>query len=31
VLTGAFFVFVCYAEVLGTRGYAKTLDAIGAV
>ncbi len=28
VLTGAFFVFVCYSEVLGTRGYAKTLDAI---
>ncbi|HEY0792402.1 MAG TPA: APC family permease [Chthoniobacterales bacterium] len=28
LLTGAFFVFVCYVEVLGTRGYPKTLDAI---
>jgi amino acid transporter len=28
VLTGAFFIFVCYTEVLGTRGYEKTLDAI---
>lgn len=28
ILTGLFFVFVCYVEVLGTRGYSKTLDAI---
>lgn len=28
VITGAFFIFVCYTEVLGTRGYEKTLDAI---
>ncbi len=28
VITGVFFVFVSYVEVLGTRGYAKTLDAI---
>jgi len=30
VLTGAFFIFVSYVEVLGARGYAKTLDAIDA-
>jgi amino acid transporter len=30
ILTGLFFVFVCYTEVLGTRGYSKTLDAIDA-
>lgn len=30
ILTGAFFVFVSYTEVLGTRGYSKTLDAIDA-
>jgi amino acid transporter len=30
VLTGAFFIFVSYVEVLGTRGYAKTLDQIDA-
>jgi amino acid transporter len=35
ILTGLFFVFVCYVEVLGTRGYtadgkAVTLDAIDA-
>ncbi len=28
ILTGLFFVFVSYVEVLGTRGYSKTLDAI---
>jgi amino acid transporter len=28
IITGAFFIFVCYTEVLGTRGYSKTLDAI---
>jgi amino acid transporter len=28
ILTGVFFVFVSYVEVLGTRGYSKTLDAI---
>jgi amino acid transporter len=28
IITGAFFIFVCYTEVLGTRGYEKTLDAI---
>ena len=28
ILTGVFFVFVSYVEVLGTRGYDKTLDAI---
>ncbi len=28
VATGLFFVFVCYTEVLGTRGYEKTLDNI---
>jgi amino acid transporter len=30
ILTGLFFVFVCYTEVLGTRGYSKTLDQIDA-
>ncbi len=30
VLTGAFFIFVSYVEVLGTRGYSKTLDNIDA-
>jgi amino acid transporter len=30
VLTGAFFIFVSYVEVLGTRGYSKTLDQIDA-
>jgi amino acid transporter len=28
VITGLFFVFVSYVEVLGTRGYSKTLDNI---
>jgi amino acid transporter len=28
IITGVFFVFVSYVEVLGTRGYSKTLDAI---
>jgi amino acid transporter len=28
IVTGLFFVFVCYTEVLGVRGYSKTLDAI---
>src|SRR5271170_1159060 len=30
VLTGAFFVVVCYTEVLGTRGYKDTLDKLDA-
>ena len=30
ILTGIFFVFVCYTEVLGTHGYSKTLDQIDA-
>jgi amino acid transporter len=30
ILTGLFFVIVCYTEVLGTRGYSKTLDQIDA-
>lgn len=30
ILTGLFFVVVCYTEVLGTRGYSKTLDQIDA-
>ncbi len=30
ILTGVFFVFVTYTEVLGTAGYSKTLDAIDA-
>jgi amino acid transporter len=30
ILTGLFFIFVTYTEVLGTRGYAKTLDGIDA-
>jgi amino acid transporter len=30
ILTGLFFVFVTYTEVLGTRGYSKTLDNIDA-
>jgi amino acid transporter len=30
VATGLFFVFVCYTEVLGTRGYTTTLDQIDA-
>jgi amino acid transporter len=30
ILTGVFFVFVCYVEVLGTRGYSTTLDQIDA-
>jgi amino acid transporter len=28
IITGIFFVFVSYVEVLGTRGYSKTLDNI---
>lgn len=30
LVTGAFFIFVTYVEVLGTRGYSKTLDNIDA-
>lgn len=30
LLTGAFFIFVCYTEVLGTAGYKDTLDKIDA-
>src|SRR5260221_5777997 len=30
VLTGAFFIFVCYTEVLGTHGYKDPLDKIDA-
>ena len=30
ILTGAFFVFVCYTEVLATNGYSTTLDKIDA-
>jgi amino acid transporter len=30
VLTGAFFIFVSYAEVLGTHGYKDTLDKVDA-
>jgi amino acid transporter len=30
LLTGAFFIFVCYTEVLGTQGYKDTLDKIDA-
>ena len=30
VITGAFFIFVSYTEVLGTRGYKDTLDKIDA-
>jgi amino acid transporter len=30
VLTGGFFIFVSYVEVLGARGYSQTLDAIDA-
>ncbi|MBV8587402.1 MAG: APC family permease [Verrucomicrobia bacterium] len=30
IATGAFFVFVCYAEVLATNGYSTTLDKIDA-
>ena len=30
ILTGAFFVFVCYVEVLATNGYSTTLDKIDA-
>jgi amino acid transporter len=30
LLTGAFFVFVTYVEVMGTRGYSQTLDQIDA-
>jgi amino acid transporter len=30
IITGLFFVFVCYTEVLGTRGYKTTLDQIDA-
>jgi amino acid transporter len=26
LMTGAFFVFVCYVEILGTNGYSTTLD-----
>jgi amino acid transporter len=30
IVTGAFFVFVCYTEVLATNGYSSTLDKIDA-
>jgi amino acid transporter len=30
IMTGAFFVFVCYVEVLATNGYSTTLDKIDA-
>jgi amino acid transporter len=30
VLTGAFFIFVCYTEVLGIQGYKDTLDKVDA-
>ena len=30
IVTGAFFVFVCYTEVLATNGYSTTLDKIDA-
>ena len=30
IMTGLFFVFVCYTEVLGTKGYSQTLDQIDA-
>ncbi|HUB68588.1 MAG TPA: APC family permease [Candidatus Methylacidiphilales bacterium] len=30
IITGLFFIFVTYTEVLGTRGYSKTLDNIDA-
>jgi len=30
ILTGAFFVFVCYVEVMATNGYSTTLDKIDA-
>lgn len=30
IITGAFFVFITYVEVLGTRGYSTTLDKIDA-
>jgi amino acid transporter len=30
ILTGAFFIFVCYTEVLGIQGYKDTLDKVDA-
>lgn len=30
IITGAFFIFVCYTEVMGTAGYKDTLDKIDA-